>query len=73
MSWQSCHLREAVVRIAMRTRVTIEEAQRRLKELIAALKPDDEVIITRDDKEVARLLPIKNSDNPSLRTMSLPG
>jgi prevent-host-death family protein len=40
--------------------VTIEEAQTRLKELLAKLSPtEDEVIIAQDGNPVARLLPIK--------------
>jgi prevent-host-death family protein len=40
--------------------VTIEEAQTRLKELLAELSPtEDEVIIAEDGNPVARLLPIK--------------
>ena len=40
------------------TAVTIEEAQTRLPELIAALKPGEEVVLTRDDLPVARLVPV---------------
>jgi antitoxin (DNA-binding transcriptional repressor) of toxin-antitoxin stability system len=36
--------------------VTIEDAQRRLVELIAQLRPGAEIIITRDQKPVARLI-----------------
>ena len=36
--------------------VTIEDAQRRLAELIAQLRPGAEIIITRDQKPVARLI-----------------
>jgi antitoxin (DNA-binding transcriptional repressor) of toxin-antitoxin stability system len=35
--------------------VTLEEAQAKLPELIAQLQPGEEVIITRDQKPVARL------------------
>jgi prevent-host-death family protein len=41
--------------------VTIEDAQARLPELLDRLGPGDEVLITRDGKPVARLLP---SDPP---------
>jgi antitoxin (DNA-binding transcriptional repressor) of toxin-antitoxin stability system len=37
------------------TSVTIQEAQSRLDELIDGLQPGGEVVITRDDKPVARL------------------
>jgi antitoxin (DNA-binding transcriptional repressor) of toxin-antitoxin stability system len=36
--------------------VTLEDAQAHLAELIAQLGPGEEVIITRDDKPVARLV-----------------
>jgi prevent-host-death family protein len=36
--------------------VTLEDAQARLGELIAKLAPGEEVIITRDEKPVARLV-----------------
>ena len=36
--------------------LTIDEVQLRLPEIIAALHPGEELIITRDDKPVARLL-----------------
>jgi antitoxin (DNA-binding transcriptional repressor) of toxin-antitoxin stability system len=37
-------------------RVTIEEAQAKLPELIAKLAPGEEVVITRDEQPVARLV-----------------
>ena len=37
----------------------LDVAQGQLSELIAALGPDDELILTKDDKPVARLLPAK--------------
>jgi len=39
------------------TTVTIEQAQARLMELIADLKPGEEVLITQQDRPVARLIP----------------
>jgi antitoxin (DNA-binding transcriptional repressor) of toxin-antitoxin stability system len=36
--------------------VTLEEAQSRLSKLIEALPPGEEVIVTRDDKPVARII-----------------
>jgi antitoxin (DNA-binding transcriptional repressor) of toxin-antitoxin stability system len=39
------------------TTVTLEEAQNRLPELIANLRPGDEVLITKDAAAVAKLLP----------------
>lgn len=39
------------------TTVTIEQAQAHLLELIAGLKPGEEVLITQQDLPVARLVP----------------
>lgn len=39
------------------TTVSIAEAQARLPELLDQLKPGDELVITRDDKPVARVVP----------------
>jgi prevent-host-death family protein len=36
--------------------VTIEEAQARLSQLVEQLRPGEEIIITRDEKPVARLI-----------------
>ncbi|HMB04586.1 MAG TPA: hypothetical protein VKP69_12710 [Isosphaeraceae bacterium] len=38
------------------TRVTLEEAQVRLPELIAGLRPGEELLITKDDRPVARIV-----------------
>ncbi len=38
--------------------LTIQEAQAKLSELIHSLKPGDEVIITDNDKAVARLVSV---------------
>jgi antitoxin (DNA-binding transcriptional repressor) of toxin-antitoxin stability system len=38
--------------------ITIEEAQRKLPELIAGLKPGDELIITAGARPVAQVLPL---------------
>jgi len=40
----------------MSATVTLEEAQARLKELIGKLAPGEEVVITQDDKPVAKLV-----------------
>ncbi len=37
--------------------VTIEEAQRKLSELIHRLTPGEEVVITENDQPVARIVP----------------
>jgi antitoxin (DNA-binding transcriptional repressor) of toxin-antitoxin stability system len=39
------------------SRVTIEEAEANLSELIHNLKPDEELVITENDHDVARLVP----------------
>jgi len=41
----------------MSTNVAIDELQAKLKEIIAKLGPDDEVVITDNQQPVARLLP----------------
>jgi len=42
--------------MAMSTTVTLEEAQTRLTELVLKLAPGDEVIITQDQRPVAKLV-----------------
>jgi antitoxin (DNA-binding transcriptional repressor) of toxin-antitoxin stability system len=37
--------------------LTVAEAQSRLPQIIDQLRPGEEVVITRDDRPVARLLP----------------
>jgi antitoxin (DNA-binding transcriptional repressor) of toxin-antitoxin stability system len=37
--------------------LNIDEVQSRLPQIIDALRPDEELVITRGDKAVARLLP----------------
>jgi antitoxin (DNA-binding transcriptional repressor) of toxin-antitoxin stability system len=44
--------------------VTIEEAQKSLAELIAKLKPGDELIITRDQQPVAQVKAIDEAAQP---------
>lgn len=41
----------------MSTTISIEEAQAKLAEIIGRLAPGEEVIITRNDQPVARLVP----------------
>ena len=41
----------------MSVTVGIEEAQARLKDLIAGLGPDDEIVITERNRPVARIMP----------------
>ncbi len=40
----------------MSTSVSIDEAQRKLREIIAKLSPDDEVVIMENQQPVARLI-----------------
>ncbi|HEY6329664.1 MAG TPA: type II toxin-antitoxin system prevent-host-death family antitoxin [Blastocatellia bacterium] len=40
----------------MSSMVTVQEAQARLEELIARLEPGDEMVITKNDVPVARLV-----------------
>jgi antitoxin (DNA-binding transcriptional repressor) of toxin-antitoxin stability system len=53
--------------------VTIENAQVHLKELIAQLHPGDEIIITRDQKPVARLTAAGEPAKPRRRLGTLKG
>ncbi len=39
------------------TTVTIDEAQANLPQVIDRLRPGDEVVVTRNDKVIARILP----------------
>ena len=41
----------------MSTTIGIDEAQTKLKEIIAKLAPDDEVVITKNNRPIARLVP----------------
>lgn len=47
--------------------VTLEEAQARLPQLIEGLRPGEEIVITRDDKPVARLLAGERPQRPPRR------
>ena len=49
--------------------ITLEEAQARLPELIAGLKPGEELIITQQAHPVARLV----AERPSTRKPRVPG
>ncbi len=49
--------------------VTLEEAQARLGELIARLQPGEVIVITRDEKPVARLV----AEPPARKFGSLKG
>ncbi len=49
------------------TRVSIEDAQARLAEIVAGLRPTEEVEITRDARPVARLVGIAPPPNRQRR------
>ncbi len=51
------------------TQIPLEEAQSRLSELIAGLRPGEELQITRDDQPVARLV----GEAPRIRKPRVPG
>ena len=51
------------------TTVTIQEAQAKLSDLIHALKPGDELLITENDEAVAKLV----SGKPAVRQRPGPG
>ncbi len=51
------------------TTITIEEAQARLPVLIAKLKPGEELLITQQDRPVARLV----AEPPAVRKARQPG
>jgi prevent-host-death family protein len=51
------------------TTVTIEEAQAKLSELVHALKPGDELVITENNLPVAKLM----SEKPAVRSRPGPG
>ncbi len=54
--------------------VTLEDAQARLPELIAQLHPGEEIVITREQKPVARLIgAAKPEEKPRRRAGSLKG
>jgi antitoxin (DNA-binding transcriptional repressor) of toxin-antitoxin stability system len=40
----------------MSTNVSIEEAQAKLREIIASLGPDDEIVITEGEQPIAKLV-----------------
>jgi antitoxin (DNA-binding transcriptional repressor) of toxin-antitoxin stability system len=52
----------------MSTTISIEEAQAKLKDLIDQLTPGDEIVITRDQQPVAKLvatpLPLRHPRRP---------
>jgi prevent-host-death family protein len=53
--------------------VTLEEAQARLPELIEQMQPGEELVITRDQKPVARLIGEAKQDRLPRRMGTLKG
>jgi prevent-host-death family protein len=49
--------------------ITLHEAQQRLVELVEQLAPGDAVVITRNDRPVARLVGEPAQDEPSRRQL----
>jgi prevent-host-death family protein len=47
--------------------VTLEEAQAHLADLIAKAAPGEEIVITQDEKQVARLIPEKRAPSKKPR------
>ena len=52
------------------TKVSVEEAQAKLPEIIRTLPPGEEVIITKDDRAVARLTSAAECEARRLGTMA---
>jgi prevent-host-death family protein len=49
----------------MSTTVTLEEAKAHLEELVEQLAPGDEIVITQENRPVARLIPtVENKPRP---------
>lgn len=55
------------------TSVTLEEAQSQLPKLIEQLHPGEEIVITRDNQPVAKLIVQTKSDRPPRRPGTLRG
>jgi antitoxin (DNA-binding transcriptional repressor) of toxin-antitoxin stability system len=53
--------------------VSIEDAQSKLKQLIAALKPGEELVITQDNLPVARLVAEARPERPPRKLGTLKG
>ncbi len=53
--------------------ITLEDAQSRLPELIEHLQPGEEILITRAEKPVARLIGERKHDSPVPRLGTLRG
>jgi prevent-host-death family protein len=53
--------------------VTLEEAQAHLPQLIEQLQPGEEIVITRDEKPVARLTGANDSAKPRRKLGTMQG
>jgi antitoxin (DNA-binding transcriptional repressor) of toxin-antitoxin stability system len=53
--------------------VTLEDAQSRLPELIEKLHPEEEIVIMRDEKPVARIVAEPKTERPPRRPGTLKG
>jgi antitoxin (DNA-binding transcriptional repressor) of toxin-antitoxin stability system len=53
--------------------ITVEVAQAQLAELIEKMQPGEEIVITRDDKPVARLIGEQQSPRPPRKLGTLKG
>lgn len=53
--------------------ITIEEAQARLPDLIENMRPGEELLITKDEKPVARLVGEKKPERPKRQLGTLRG
>lgn len=53
--------------------LSIEDVQARLPELVENLQPGEEIVITRDEKAVARLVGEKKPDRPPRQLGTLKG
>ncbi len=50
----------------MKKTVTVQEAQNQLLNLLSFAKEGNEIIIVKDDKPLARLVPISSSNQPRI-------
>ena len=57
----------------MSATVTVEEAQAKLAELIGTLNPGEEIVITRNNSPIAKLVGQRSSERKRRRTRKLQG
>ena len=51
------------------TQVTLDEAATQLARLLQAAREGEEVVLTQDDRPVARLVPMDSSSNGNVETL----